>query len=74
MNIFILHIRQLDIGCCIKSMFAGCLLYADDIILICPSVSDLQDMLDLCVTMGKTVSLKFNPLKSCCLGIGKASQ
>jgi hypothetical protein len=47
-------------------MFAGCLLYADNIILISPAVSGLQDMLDLCVTVGKVLSSKFNPLKSSC--------
>jgi hypothetical protein len=37
-NVFIVHLRQLQIGCCIKSLFIGCLLYADDMILLSPSV------------------------------------
>lgn len=36
-----------------KFMFAGCLLYADDVILIATPVLDLQDLLDLCATVGK---------------------
>lgn len=65
MNIFIFHVHKLEISWCIKSMFAGCRLYADHIILVYPSVSGVQNILDL------SVCLKFNPLKSCCLGVYK---
>ena len=70
-NVFIVHLRQQRIGCCIKSMFLGCLLYADDMILLCPSVHGLQQMLDECVLIGEILSLSFNPKKSFCMGVGK---
>jgi len=56
-NIFIVRLRQLNIGCHLRSMFIGCLLCADDMILICPSVKGLQHMLDVCVSIGDLISL-----------------
>jgi len=38
-----------NVGCHIQSVFRGCLLYADDMILICPSIQGLQAMLNVCV-------------------------
>ena len=39
-----------DLGCHIHGAYVGCLLYADDIILLSASVGNLQKMLDLCYT------------------------
>ena len=39
--------------------------------MLCPSVTGLQYMLDVCVATGDMLSLKFNPLNSQCLAIGK---
>jgi len=36
-NMFIVKLKLLDIGCHIGSVFVGCIMYADDIILLCPS-------------------------------------
>ena len=35
-------IKLLDIGCHTGSVFVGCIMYADDIILLCPSLHGLQ--------------------------------
>jgi len=70
-NIFIIRLRQLDIGCHIQGVFIGCLLYADDMILICPSVNGLQVMLDTCVQISNELLLKFNANKSFCVAIGR---
>ena len=55
-------------------MFVGCILYADDMILLCPSVKGLQSMLDLCVDVASSLSLTFNASKSMCLSIGKLAR
>jgi len=47
-NVFVVQSKILNVGCHISGMFVGCLLYADDIILISPSVIGLQVMLDKC--------------------------
>jgi len=55
-NVFIVRLRHLSFECHLRSMFIGCLLYADDLLLICPSVRGLQTMLDVCVS---TADLSF---------------
>jgi hypothetical protein len=44
-NLFIMNLKDVDVGCHIDGVFFGCLLYADDIILISPSIMGLQNML-----------------------------
>ena len=46
--LFICELRQINVGCQIFNAFVGCLFYADDIILLSPSVNGLQSMLDVC--------------------------
>jgi len=46
-------------------------LYADDILLLSPTVSGLQNMLDICAEVASILSLEFNVTKSQCLVIGK---
>ena len=71
MNIFITKLKLQGIGCHISTMFIGCLLYADDVILISPSVAGLQAMLDKCSEISRLLSLSFNVSKCHCLVIGK---
>jgi hypothetical protein len=61
----------LDVGCHIAKEFYGCFLYADDIIILSPSVIGLQTMLNKCVLVCARIDLKFNPNKSCCIRFGK---
>jgi len=72
MNAFIVNLRQSDIGCHILNMYYGCLLYADDIVLLSPSVNGLQLMLDICFRTAVDLSLQFNCSKSHCLVIRRA--
>lgn len=73
-NAFITNLRAMSIGCTIKSVFLGCLLYADDMILLCPSVRGLQTMLDNCNLTASYLELRFNASKSSCLAIGKLAK
>jgi len=70
-NLFITRLRDLGVRCCISSIFLGCILYADDILLLSPTVSGLQDMLDKCAEVASILSLEFNVTKSQCVVIGK---
>lgn len=72
MNAFIVNLRQNDIGCHILNMYYGCLLYADDILLLSPSIKGLQLMLDICFRTACDLSLQFNCNKSHCMVVGKA--
>ena len=51
------RIELSNIGCCIKLKFVSTLLYADDIILISPSVVSLQKLLFVC-------ELELNPVNT----------
>ena len=48
-NAFIVHLRELSVGCHIGTKVVGCLFYADDIIPLSPSIVGLQRMLYKCV-------------------------
>ena len=60
------------IGCWVRQMYVGCIMYADDIILLSPSMQGLQDMLNVCYSVSTKLSLQFNCWKchliafSCC--------
>ena len=71
MNVFITQLKSLGIGCCISSMYLGCILYADDILLLSPTVIGLQYMLDKCTETAEVQSLEFNVGKSHSTVIGK---
>jgi hypothetical protein len=71
---FISNLRMLNIGCRIKTTFIGCLLYADDILLLSPSIRGLQSMLNMCSDTASHISLEFNANKSYCLAIGNLSK
>jgi hypothetical protein len=70
-NSLITRLRDLDVGCHIHGEFYGCFLYADDIIILSPSVHGLQLMLDACSICCDTLSLKLNYDKSKCIIFGK---
>jgi Reverse transcriptase (RNA-dependent DNA polymerase) len=63
-------LRKLDYGCHYGNNYLGCIMYADDLLLISASVSELQVMLNTCGDIGSKLSIMFNGSKSKCLVIG----
>jgi len=59
----IVQMRNSGFGIRIGSTFAGCLLHADDIVLISCSYYGLQKLINVCEMYGKVWDIKFNPLK-----------
>src|SRR6218665_3936905 len=57
-------------GCRIGDMFLGCIMYADDLILISASLCDLQAMIDICLGELISIDMKLNIAKSQILRIG----
>ena len=53
------------IGCKIKYRFFGALAFADDIILLCPTIVGLNQMLQICHKWAIQNNVEFNPTKSC---------
>ena len=58
-------------GCKINGCFLGCLLYADDILLVSYTLTSLQCMLDVCSSIAEKLDLKFNVKKSMVLRVGQ---
>ena len=58
-------------GCFLSGVFVGCVLYADDILLISQSLTCMQSMLNICSQLSKRLDLKFNVKKSAVLRIGR---
>ena len=51
-------------GANIGNIFAGCFIYADDIVLLSPTCHGLQKLITACEQYGRLWDLKFNSLKS----------
>src|ERR1700690_652683 len=66
-NCIIRTLRKEDRGCHVYNIFLGCIMYADDLLLISGSVLDLQKMLDSCGLVGDNLGIKFNSKKSACM-------
>ena len=71
-NLFITELRFKGVGCTVGGIYLGCILYADDIILLSSSVSGLQHMLNTCFEVSVKLSMNFNCLKSQCIVFGTA--
>ena len=68
-NIVIVKLRDCGGGCSINNIFIGCILYADDIIVL-SAVSGLQEMLNICNKTILDMDLSFNCKKSVCIRFG----
>ena len=56
-------LRETGLGCYIGNCFHGALGYADDIVLLCPSMQSLNDMLAVADSASRNLDIKFNPSK-----------
>ena len=57
-NIMVLALCKAKLRCHLNDLFVGCIFYADDILLMSPSVLALQRMLDICQSVGSELSFK----------------
>ena len=60
MDELIFRLKTKGIGCYIGYFYAGCIAYADDLTLLCPSMSGLQNMLAICEKFGYEYSVSYN--------------
>jgi hypothetical protein len=67
MDELISNIKDAGSGCWMGDEFYGILVYADDILLLSPSITGLQNMLNICSTFGAVNGLQFNCKKTCCI-------
>jgi len=64
-------VRATGVGCYFTSACVSVLLYADDILLISPSVTALQILLNACVEELSQLDMRVNVNKSLCIHIRK---
>src|SRR5579872_3108518 len=62
--------QQANLGCRVGLNYVGCIVYADDIVLLSQSVSCMQKMLNICDLYATEFDVKFNSSKSVALKIG----
>ena len=67
LDVLINTLERKGIGCHVGSEYFGCLAYADDIVLLSPSISGLRSMLKTCEEYCALYKLKFNASKSACV-------
>ena len=62
-------------GCYIGNVFTGAMAYADDIVLLPPSVNGMKQMLNICHRFSVDFDITFNPSKSkmLCYNVGQYS-
>ena len=65
-----MRLRHHGLGCKLFDIFHGCLLYADDILLLSRTVNGMQEMLDICDEFACEFDMKFNTTKSVAMRIG----
>ena len=63
-------VKSTGLGCYFCSVCVSIFLYADNILLIAPSVCALQTLLDACDEELTCLDVQINTKKSVCIGIG----
>jgi hypothetical protein len=64
------RIKLSGFGVHINKVLVGCIVYADDVLLIAQSVTQLQYMLDICTDVANCMDFRFNVVKSAAMRIG----
>jgi hypothetical protein len=67
-------LRNPHVGCYFGQLYAGVIVYADDIVLLSPSIKGLRLLINLTNTFAISHKLKFNPTKSFCVRFNKFIQ
>jgi len=70
-NDLIDSLRATSVGFSISNVFMGCIMYADDLILISPTAGGLQSILTVCTDYGHSFDIVFNAKKCIFMCVGK---
>jgi len=71
-DVLVHRLKSANIGCKMFDIYYGCLLYADDIVLLAHTctLNGMQQMLDICTEYGVDCDVKFNDSKSVAMRVG----
>ena len=61
------HLRRLNTGCFIANVCVNSLCYADDMVLLAPTVTSLQNLVNICSRFAETHDIQYNTTKSVCM-------
>ena len=64
MDELLVTLKENGVGCQMDHLFVGAFGYADDIILLCPSLKGMQEMVKICEEYASLHSILFNGKKS----------
>ena len=70
MNVLISRLKSANTGCRLLSNYYGCLVYADDIVLLAHTLDCMQKMFNICTEFGTEYDVKCNDSKSVAMRIG----
>ena len=70
MDELICKLRANGFGLHIGNIFVGCIMYADDIMLLSSSCYGVQKLVDICAVYGQHWNICFNNVKTQCLTFG----
>jgi len=70
-DVLIIRLRQSGLGCKLLQQYFGCIVYADDIILLSHSINAMSSMLKICEEFALDFDVKFNSVKSSVMRIGE---
>jgi len=69
-DVLVYRLKSANIGCKMFDIYYGCLLYADDIVLLAHTMNGMQQMLNICTEFGVDYDVKFNDMKSVAMRVG----
>jgi len=70
-SVIVDSLEKAALGCELYDKYIGCIVYADDVILLSSSVVKLQKMLDICYDTGLELDVVFNSKKSALFAVDK---
>ena len=62
-------LNKCNTGCVMRSTTINHLIYADDLVILFPSVSRLSELMQVCGLFGLNHDIKYNSKKKCCINI-----
>ena len=57
MDELLYKLKESGLGCKLYNVYCGILMYADDLLLLCTSITKLQLMVDICISFGIEMSV-----------------
>ena len=70
-DVLLEEVTSLSVGCKLGHFMSNIIAYADDVVVLAPSITALQRILDTCSSTAKLLKLNFNTKKSVCMQFHK---